>query len=55
VNTVYFANALTHYPRIESSLREFEPSVLKEFNITSEEQLLRLQQRLDAAFVQQTQ
>ena len=50
VSVVYLANMISHYQDGEAEFYQFEPSVLKRFNITDETQLQKIVEKLQAAF-----
>jgi hypothetical protein len=50
VFTVYLANGLTHYGEKTLGIDQLEPAVLKYFNVSSEEQLGQIEQKLDNMF-----
>ena len=53
VFTVYLANALCHFHENQLEYDQLEPRVLEAFRITSEEQLNRIDERLDNAFARE--
>jgi HD-like signal output (HDOD) protein len=53
VFTVYLANALCHFHESQLEYDQLEPRVLEAFRITSEEQLNRIDERLDNAFARE--
>jgi HD-like signal output (HDOD) protein len=53
VISVYLANAITDLERDRINYEQIHPRVLKDYGIETEEQLLRIQQRLENAFLDQ--
>ena len=54
VYTVYLATALSDSREMPRSFDEYEPKVLREYRITSFEQLKRIEERLYSAFLRET-
>jgi putative nucleotidyltransferase with HDIG domain len=50
VFTVYLANGLTHYGEKQLGIDQLEPAVLKYFNVSGEQQLGQIEQKLDTMF-----
>jgi HD-like signal output (HDOD) protein len=54
VYTVYLATALSDSRDMPRSFDEYEPKVLREYRITSFDQLKRIEERLYSAFLRET-
>lgn len=52
---VYIADMIAHYNTHEVDFYQFDPDVLAMFNITSEQQLVKISERLEAAFLKENQ